>query len=176
MLTTFSGRCVLRGAENRIFFLVYKVIHKSNSFQTCSQSFNKIICWQKFYLPFKGSSQSATTLHDPIITWNYLGRTNMVDVSNKYNWLSFLQQKCTNHKKNYAPKGHFLSQLEDMYELKIQNLGPMNKWVISLLLPASLLLIVYGIHRILGRQVPGKLGPGQLDPTVRSPICQKKLW
>ena len=64
MLTTFSGRCVLRGAENKIFFLVYKVIHKSNSFQTCSQSFNKIICWQKFYLPFKGSSQSATTLQD----------------------------------------------------------------------------------------------------------------
>ena len=63
MLTTFSGRCVLRGAENKIFFLVYKVIHKSNSFQTCSQSFNKIICWQKFYLPFKGSSQSAATLH-----------------------------------------------------------------------------------------------------------------
>ena len=35
------------------------MIHKSNSFQTCSQSFNKIICSQKFYLPFKGNSQSA---------------------------------------------------------------------------------------------------------------------
>ena len=62
MLTTESRRCVLSGAENKIFFLVFKVIHKSNSFQTCSQSFNKIISSQKFYLPFKGNSQSATSL------------------------------------------------------------------------------------------------------------------
>ena len=98
------------------------MIHKSNSFQSCSQSFNKIIYSQKFYLPFKGNIQPARVPRESyhpklfgqisFIIWrNSFGKLD------KYVWFlkTFYLPIKGNSQSAIVPREHYLPQ---SYQLK----------------------------------------------------------